>query len=138
MGVPTFKFKLLSFATGAAIGGAAGVVFAAKTSYVAPANFPFLLSATILAAVVLGGAGNIPGVIVGAFLVAWLPERFRGLADYRDLAFGAILVAMMIFRPEGLIPSRQRKAEMAEGGGGMGHMGAEIDTSGSEAEVGSR
>ncbi|MWA07446.1 branched-chain amino acid ABC transporter permease [Actinomadura sp. LD22] len=138
MGVPTFKFKLLSFATGAAIGGAAGVVFAAKTSYVAPANFPFLLSATILAAVVLGGAGNIPGVVVGAFLVAWLPERFRGLADYRDLAFGAILVAMMIFRPEGLIPSRQRKAEMAEGGGGMGHMGAEVDTSGSEAEVGSR
>jgi branched-chain amino acid transport system permease protein len=126
MGVPTYKFKLLAFAMGASIGGAAGVMWAAKVTFISPDAFPFLTSATILAAVVLGGSGNIPGVIIGAFLVAWLPDRFRGLANYRDLAFGAALVLMMAFRPEGILPSRQRKAEMAEGSGGMGSMGAEV------------
>jgi branched-chain amino acid transport system permease protein len=126
MGVPTFKFKLAAFAIGASIGGAAGVVWAGKVISIIPANFPFILSATILAAVVLGGSGNIPGVVLGAFLIAWLPERFRELQDYRVLAFGAVLVLMMILRPEGLLPSRRRKAEFAEGGGGMGTMGAEV------------
>ncbi|MEV6981947.1 branched-chain amino acid ABC transporter permease [Sphaerisporangium sp. NPDC051017] len=126
MGVPTFKFKLLAFAIGASIGGAMGVVWAGKTISINPNDFLFMLSATILAAVVLGGSGNIPGVILGAFLVAWLPERFRGLSDYRILVFGAALVALMIFRPEGLLPSRRRKAELAEGTGGMGSMGAEV------------
>jgi branched-chain amino acid transport system permease protein len=126
MGVPTFKFKLAAFAIGASIGGAAGVVWAGKVISIIPANFPFILSATILAAVVLGGSGNIPGVMLGAFLIAWLPERFRGLQDYRVLAFGAVLVIMMILRPEGIWPSRRRKAELAEGGGGSGHLGAEV------------
>jgi branched-chain amino acid transport system permease protein len=126
MGVPTFRFKLAAFAMGAAVGGMAGVMFASKVSSINPENFPFLLSATVLAAVVLGGSGNLPGVILGAFLVAWLPERFRGLADYRILAFGAALVLMMALRPEGILPSRRRKAELAEGTGGMGSMGAEI------------
>ncbi len=126
MGVPTFKFKLAAFLIGASIGGAAGVVWAGKVISIIPANFPFILSATILAAVVLGGSGNIPGVMLGAFLVAWLPERFRELQDYRVLAFGAVLVLMMILRPEGLLPSRRRKAELAEGGGGSGHLGAEV------------
>nr|WP_269218098.1 branched-chain amino acid ABC transporter permease [Actinomadura viridis] len=128
MGVPTFKFKLAAFAIGAAIGGAGGVMYASKVSSINPENFPFLLSATVLAAVVLGGSGNLPGVILGAFLVAWLPERFRGLADYRVLAFGAALVLMMALRPEGLLPSRRRKAELKEGTGGMGSMGAEVAT----------
>jgi branched-chain amino acid transport system permease protein len=126
MGVPTFKFKLAAFAIGAAVGGAAGVVWAGKVISIIPANFPFILSATILAAVVLGGSGNIPGVMLGAFLIAWLPERFRELQDYRVLAFGAVLVIMMILRPEGLWPSRRRQAELAEGGGGSGHLGAEV------------
>ena len=102
------------------------MVWAGKVISIIPANFPFILSATILAAVVLGGSGNIPGVMLGAFLVAWLPERFRELQDYRVLAFGAVLVLMMILRPEGLLPSRRRKAELAEGGGGSGHLGAEV------------
>ncbi|MGQ0573457.1 MAG: branched-chain amino acid ABC transporter permease [Pseudonocardia sp.] len=126
MGVPTFRFKLLAFAIGAMIGGLAGVVFAGKVIFIAPTNFPFILSATILAAVLLGGAGNLPGVILGAFLIAWLPERFRGFADYRILVFGAALVAMMALRPQGLLPSRQRRAEMQEGTGGMGSLGAEV------------
>jgi branched-chain amino acid transport system permease protein len=126
MGVPTFRFKLAAFAIGASIGGAAGVVWSAKVISIIPNNFPFILSATILAAVVLGGSGNIPGVMLGAFLIAWLPERFRGFQDYRILAFGAVLVLMMSLRPEGLLPSRRRKAELAEGTGGMGSLGAEV------------
>lgn len=116
MGVPTFKFKLLAFATGAMIGGLAGVVFASKVIFIAPTNFPFILSATILAAVLLGGSGNLPGVILGAFLIAWLPERFRGFADYRILVFGAALVLTMALRPQGLLPSRQRSAELKTSG----------------------
>jgi branched-chain amino acid transport system permease protein len=116
MGVPTFKFKLLAFAIGAMVGGLAGTVFASKVIFIAPTNFPFILSATILAAVLLGGAGNLPGVILGAFLIAWLPERFRGFADYRILVFGAALVLTMTLRPQGLLPSRQRSAELKSSG----------------------
>ncbi len=126
MGVPTFKFKLLAFAIGALIGGMAGVIFAGKVIFIEPNNFPFILSATIVAAVVLGGSGNIPGVMLGAFLIAWLPERFRGLAEYRILFFGAALVLVMALRPEGLLPSRRRRAELREGSGGMGSLGAEV------------
>ncbi|GLY82615.1 branched-chain amino acid ABC transporter permease [Actinoallomurus iriomotensis] len=126
MGVPTFKFKLAAFAIGAAIGGATGVVYASQAVSIIPTNFPFILSATILAAVVLGGSGNLPGVILGSFLVAWIPERIRGLQEYRVLVFGGVLVLLMVFRPEGLLPSRRRKAELAEGSGGMGSMGAEV------------
>ena len=127
MGVPTFKFKLLAFAIGAMIGGLAGTIFASKVIFIAPTNFPFILSATILAAVLLGGAGNLPGVILGAFLIAWLPERFRGFADYRILVFGAALVLTMTLRPQGLLPSRQRSAEFKEGtGGSLGGLGAEV------------
>jgi branched-chain amino acid transport system permease protein len=135
MGVPTFKFKLLAFAIGAMIGGLAGVVWAGKVIFIAPTNFPFILSATILAAVLLGGSGNLPGVIIGAFLVAWLPERFRGFADYRILVFGAALVIMMALRPEGLLPSRRRRAELASGEGGAA-LGAEVpDPSGHSVEA---
>jgi branched-chain amino acid transport system permease protein len=135
MGVPTFRFKLLAFAIGALIGGLAGVVWSGKVIFIAPTNFPFILSATILAAVLLGGSGNLPGVIVGAFLIAWLPERFRGFADYRIMVFGAALVLMMALRPQGLLPSRRRRAEMAGATGGSG-LGAEVtNASGVPAEV---
>jgi branched-chain amino acid transport system permease protein len=126
MGVPTFKFKIIAFVIGASIGGTAGVVFASQTTSITPVNFPFILSALILCAVVLGGSGNLLGVVLGAFLVAWLPERFRGFEEYRVLTFGAALVIMMIIRPEGLLPSRQRRAELAEGTGGMGSLGGEV------------
>ncbi|MER5260968.1 branched-chain amino acid ABC transporter permease [Actinosynnema sp. NPDC002837] len=137
MGVPTFKFKLLAFAIGAMIGGLAGGIYAGKAVFIEPGTFPFILSATILAAVVLGGAGNLPGVMLGAFVIAWLPERFREVewlkdalgkdpAEYRILLFGGVLVLMMALRPEGLLPSRRRKAELHEGTGGMGTMGAEV------------
>ncbi len=138
MGVPTFRYKLGAFAIGAAIGGAVGVVWAAKVISIIPANFPFFLSATILAAVVLGGSGNIPGVMLGAFLIAWLPERFRVFQDYRVLLFGAALVLMMALRPEGIWPSRRRQAELAEGTGGMGALGGEVGGPGGEVEAEAR
>jgi branched-chain amino acid transport system permease protein len=135
MGVPTFRYKLAAFAIGASIGGSVGVVWAAKVISIIPANFPFFLSATILAAVVLGGSGNIPGVMLGAFLIAWLPERFRVFEDYRVLLFGAALVLMMALRPEGIWPSRRRQAELAEGTGGMGALGGEVGGPGGEVEA---
>ena len=138
MGVPTFRYKLAAFAIGAAIGGAVGVIWAGKVISIIPANFPFFLSATILAAVFLGGSGNIPGVILGAFLIAWLPERFRVFQDYRVLLFGAALVLMMALRPEGIWPSRRRQAELAEGTGGMGALGAEVGGPGGEVEAEAR
>jgi branched-chain amino acid transport system permease protein len=128
MGVPTLTFKLWAFTVGAAVGGGAGVVFASASTAIQPTDFPFLLSATILAAVVLGGAGNIPGVILGAFLVAWLPEVSRGFSQYRVLVFGAALVVLMIFRPQGIWPSKVRAAELSEGEGGIGRLGGEVGT----------
>jgi branched-chain amino acid transport system permease protein len=126
MGVPTLEFKLWAFTVGAGIGGLAGVIYASFQTAIRPADFPFILSATILAAVVLGGAGHIPGVILGAFLVAWLPEVSREFSQYRVLVFGAVLVVMMILRPQGLWPSRIRAAELREGEGGIGRLGGEV------------
>jgi branched-chain amino acid transport system permease protein len=122
MGVPTYRFRLWAFAIGAAIGGAGGVLFASEANHIEPGNFSYEVSILVVAAVVLGGSGNLYGVILGGFMVAWLPERFRGFAEYRILIFGVALVVMMIFRPQGLLPSKRRAAELSEpsAGGGMG------------------
>jgi branched-chain amino acid transport system permease protein len=107
MGVPTFKFKLWAFAIGAGVGGLAGALFASKQNYVAPDLFLLKISILFLAAVVLGGPGNRPGVVIGAIVVSYLPERFRFLDSSRYFWFGVVLVVMMIFRPQGLLPRRQ-------------------------------
>ena len=109
MGINKTKIKLAAFASGAFWAGMAGVLFAAKTTFVNPASFTFMESAVILCIVVLGGMGSIPGVIIAALTLILLPEYLRALADYRMLAFGAALVLMMIFRPSGLFaPARRR------------------------------
>jgi branched-chain amino acid transport system permease protein len=128
MGVPVFKFKLWSFAIGAGFGGLGGTLYAAKVTFINPNTFTLILSILILSAVVLGGSGNLAGVIVGAVVIAYLPERFRNFEEYRVLVFGAALVAMMVFRPQGLIPSRRRAAELETGSaaGGLGALGAEV------------
>lgn len=105
MGVPTFKFKLAAFASGAFIGGLAGALFAAKAGYINPISFPANLSILFVAAVVIGGSGNRWGAIIGAIIVAYLPERFRELEDWRLLFFGAALVIIVSFRPQGLFPA---------------------------------
>jgi branched-chain amino acid transport system ATP-binding protein/branched-chain amino acid transport system permease protein len=114
MGVPAFSMKLWAFAIGASTGGLAGALYASRVGFINPDNFVFLTSILILSAVVLGGMGSMPGVILGAFAVAFLPEYFRSFQRYRILIFGAALVVIMIARPEGIIPSRRRAAELAE------------------------
>jgi branched-chain amino acid transport system permease protein len=105
MGINTFRLKLLAFVLGSAWAGLTGVFFAAKMAFVSPESFTFFESVMILCMVVLGGMGSIPGIILGALLLITLPEIFRDFQDYRMLAFGAALVLMMIFRPQGLLGS---------------------------------
>lgn len=107
MGVPTFRFKLLAFATGAFVGGLAGALYASRQSFINPDSFLLLYSILFLAAVVVGGQGNRWGVLVGAILVAYLPERFREFQEFRVLAFGAALVLLATLRPEGLFPPKR-------------------------------
>ncbi|MFV0462387.1 MAG: branched-chain amino acid ABC transporter permease [Nostocoides sp.] len=108
MGVPTFKFKLLAFALGAAIGGLSGSLYASSQSgYINPQSFPLLLSMLFVAAVIVGGAGNRWGAVLGGALVAYLPERFRAFADFRLLVFGLALMILPIYRPQGLLPPRR-------------------------------
>ena len=116
MGVDTFKFKLWAFAIGAAIGGIAGSLYASKVGFINPDNFQLQLSILFLAAVVLGGTGSMYGVIMGGFLVAWIPERFRGFATRRYFVFGVVLVLVMVFRPQGIIPRRGAAAGIAKRG----------------------
>jgi branched-chain amino acid transport system permease protein len=108
MGIDKRKTKLTAFALGAFWAGIIGVVFAAKTTFINPDSFTFLESAIILSIVVLGGMGSLVGVVLGAFILILLPEYLRFLAQYRMLAFGIILVAMMVFRPQGLVARRRR------------------------------
>ncbi|MEE9935162.1 MAG: branched-chain amino acid ABC transporter permease, partial [Deltaproteobacteria bacterium] len=103
MGVDKTRAKLTAFALGATWAGMAGVLFAAKTTFINPASFTFLESAMILAIVVLGGMGSIVGVIIAALAIILLPEYLRVLGDYRMILFGAALILMMIFRPRGLV-----------------------------------
>jgi branched-chain amino acid transport system permease protein len=110
MGVPTFRYKLLAFMMGAAIGGLAGSLLAAgQGGFISPDAFPLLLSMLFVAAVIIGGAGNRWGAILGGVLVAYLPERFRGLSDYRLLIFGLSLMVIVTFRPQGLLPPRRTR-----------------------------
>ena len=107
MGVPTFRFKLLAFAIGACIGGLSGSLFAARQGFLNPDNFTILYSVLFVSMVVVGGQGNRWGVITAAFLLTWLPEKFRFISEERYLLFGAALMALAIFRPQGLLPPRR-------------------------------
>lgn len=115
MGVNTFKFKLWAFVIGAAIGGLSGALYAGQVQYVAPPTFNIINSMLFLCAVVLGGQGNKLGVVFGAFIIVYLPNRLLGvhflginLGDLKYLFFGLALVVLMIFRPQGLFPVRQQ------------------------------
>ena len=121
MGVPTFKFKLWAFLIGAAVGGISGALYAGQVQFVVPSSFNVINSMLFLCAVVLGGQGNKLGVIAGAFIVVYLPNFFLGrtsllgipingndIANYKYLFFGLALIMLMIFRPQGLFPARQK------------------------------
>jgi branched-chain amino acid transport system permease protein len=109
MGVNTLVYKLWSFVIGAAVGGAAGVIYASKIIVISPDMFNFDVSILILACVVFGGIGNIWGVVLGASILAYLPERIRFIADARQLVFGLVLIIMMNLRPDGLLPRKKRE-----------------------------
>jgi branched-chain amino acid transport system permease protein len=116
MGIDKMKTKLAAFALGATWAGMMGVVFAAKTAFINPASFTFLESAIILSIVVLGGMGSILGVTLGAFILILLPEELRAFSQYRMLIFGASMVLMMVFRPQGIISNVRRSYEYHESG----------------------
>ncbi len=108
MGIDKAKTKLTAFSLGATWASMAGVVFAAKTTFVNPASFTIWESIIVLCIVVLGGMGSIVGVIAGALVLILTPEYLRAFSEYRMLAFGTLLVVMMIFRPGGIIPNVRR------------------------------
>jgi len=114
MGIDKTRAKLAAFALGATWAGMAGVLFAAKTTFINPASFTFMESAMILSIVVLGGMGSIPGIIIAALAIILIPEYLRFLGDYRMLLFGAALILMMIFRPGGLLADRRRQYEFQQ------------------------
>lgn len=120
MGIDLTRAKLTAFSLAAFWAGLAGVLFAAKTTFVSPSSFTLMESITVLLAVVLGGMGSIPGVIIGALIVSLLPEALREFSQYRMLLFGALLVVMMVFRPGGIVRKRRRaytfESEAQEGG----------------------
>ena len=113
-GVSTVKYKLLAFGLGAAFGCLSGALFAAKIGTIFPNSFDILVSINALSLIILGGMGNIFGVVLGAFVLVGLPELLREFSEFRLLIYGAVLVGMMILRPEGLLPSRSRRAELRE------------------------
>ena len=132
MGIPLLPTKLIAFMTGAAFSGVMGVIYGAKRTFVSPESFTLLASITILAMVILGGMGSIPGAILGAAALTilnldilktfsefvrtslpWIPSQVDP-AKYERLVFGLILVLMMIYRPQGLIPEARHRAELEE------------------------
>ncbi len=111
-GIDTFQLKLLAQGCGAAIAGIAGAIFAAKQGTITPDSFDFILSVMVLAMVVLGGLGSVPGALVGALVLGTLPELLRGFEQYRMLLFGAVMVVMMRLRPQGLLGTAEVRQEL--------------------------
>jgi ABC-type branched-subunit amino acid transport system permease subunit len=124
-GVNTTRVKLLAFAIGASTSGLAGVFFASDVGYFNPQNFILNNSILIVAYVVFGGMGSLIGAIAGAAALTWLPDFLRDQVPSEDrvMWIGAVLIAMMVFRPQGLIPARRRQAELT---GLAGHRGTEL------------
>lgn len=112
MGINTYRLKLLAFALGAAMAGVAGAVNAHVTSQVSPDSYTFYESILLVAAVVLGGMGTVPGALLGSTLLFVIPEKLRAFQQSRLLLFGVALILIMRFRPQGLVPSRRRAREL--------------------------
>ena len=112
MGIDVRSMKLLAFVLGAGLAGIAGSIYATKMMIISPESFTFWESVVLFTIVILGGMGSIPGVIVGSAVMMILPELLRNFMQYRMLFFGAAMVVMMVFRPQGLWPSKRWQLEM--------------------------
>jgi branched-chain amino acid transport system permease protein len=112
MGINLVSTKLLAFAIGAAFSGLSGAIFASKLTSIFPHSFNLLVSINVLCLIIVGGMGSLPGVVVGSLVLVGLPELLREFAEYRLLAYGALLIVMMLAKPEGLWPSAVRRREL--------------------------
>ncbi|MFW5941555.1 MAG: branched-chain amino acid ABC transporter permease, partial [Chloroflexota bacterium] len=112
MGINTVQAKLTAFIMGAIIASFGGALFAAKIGSVFPHSFNIVVSIQVLVLIIVGGMGSIPGVIVGAIVIIGLPEMLREFAEFKFLMYGALLIYMMLNKPEGFIPSRERMREL--------------------------
>lgn len=115
MGMNTVTTKLLAFATGATFAGLSGAIFASKLNSAYPHSFNLLVSIYVLCIIIIGGMGSIPGAILGSFFLIGLPQLLREFSEYRLLVVGAVMVAMMLYKPEGLLPEERRRLELHEG-----------------------
>lgn len=121
-GINTYKYKLMAFAIGASTSGFAGVLFASKIQTVTPLSFVLQQSILVLVFVIFGGMGSLPGALVGAAVLQWAPNFLRNHFQKQDLFLflGALLVVMMIYRPQGIVPSRRRSRELGLAEAGVG------------------
>ncbi|RME62319.1 MAG: branched-chain amino acid ABC transporter permease [Caldilineae bacterium] len=111
-GIHLVQTKLLAFAFGAMFAGLAGQLYAARQINIFPENFTLFVSIDALSLIIVGGMGSLPGVVLGALALKGLPEVLRGVDEYRIVTFAALLVIMMIVRPEGILPSARRQREL--------------------------
>ncbi len=118
LGINLVKVKLLAYGLGAGFAGLAGSIFAVMLTSVYPSSFQLLVSINVLALIIVGGMGSLPGVMVGAVALVGLPELLREFGEFRFLFYGAALVLMMRFKPEGLWPSAIRRRELRAAAGG--------------------
>jgi branched-chain amino acid transport system permease protein len=119
LGINLVKVKLLAYGLGAAFAGLAGSIFATMLGSIYPSSFQLLISINVLALIIVGGMGSLPGVIVGAVALVGLPELLREFGEYRYLFYGAVLIIMMRIKPEGLWPSATRRRELRDAAGEM-------------------
>jgi branched-chain amino acid transport system permease protein len=131
-GVATVKFKLMAFAIGASTSGIAGVAYASKARFISPESFLLLFSVLVVAYVIFGGMGSLWGVILGTAFLAWLPQYMKDWVNPNDrfMYLGALLIVMMIYRPQGLIPSVRRKRELTLAKEGLGDADAMTEPAG--------
>ena len=127
MGINALKYKVMAFAIGASTAGFAGIFFASQVQSLVPNDFIVQTSILILVFVIFGGMGSIAGAVIGAFVIQWLPQylQVRSFKDYQFqdefIYLGALLILLMIFRPQGIIPSRRRRREILLTEQGVGH-----------------
>jgi branched-chain amino acid transport system permease protein len=127
VGINALKYKVMAFAIGASTSGFAGVFFASQIQSLVPNDFIVQTSILILVFVIFGGMGSIAGAVIGAFIIQWLPQYLQ-VHSFQDYQFqdefiylGALLILLMIFRPQGIVPSRRRRREILLTEEGVGH-----------------